>query len=159
MSFYINNPNVWSPPEESRVLAILIPESEMQISQSRYLVLLARRVDWLIERWMDEQQMNRAQTQRFLEKACNLLESVGDCPGANELSTMEAWRQEWGKALADNEIVKTKLSLQGVSFPVAVKTDKVQVQWLLGLFEEIDGEVQPNLEEWLDELIHTARED
>lgn len=157
MTFYFENPNVWSPPQEARVLAVLVPSNEKQLSESRYLELLARRVDWLISRWMNEQLASPEPAQKLLEKALSDLEPNQFCPPMRE--PLVTWRQDWATALVmTNEIVRFKVAWQGVSFPVKVETNPNEIQWLLSLFQEFDGEIQPNLEQWLSELTSTPRE-
>lgn len=158
MSFYFNNPHVWSPPQEKRLLAVLVPSNESLISLHRYLELLTRRVDWLIQRWMDDQEVTQEETQKRLVKTLSELDPNQSSPSLTDLP-LETWRYEWGKTLVDyNLTVRTQLSFQAVSFPVQVEANPEEVTWLLSLFEEASGEIQPNLEEWLNELTYTPQE-
>ena len=161
MNFYFKNPHVWAPPTEQRLLAVLVPERETEIgSTDRYLELLTRRVDWLIQQWMHEQEATQTETEALLYQTLSALEPNQSAPAitaAGELVSLHLWQQAWGRALTHhNGTVQAKLSLQAVSFPTTVETDPATVEWLLGLFQTED--TQPNLEEWLNELVAQPRE-
>jgi hypothetical protein len=155
MTLYFKNPNVWTAPEAGFLLAVLIPQNETVLTRQRHLELLGRRVDWLIEQWMEVQDWTQAETQTLLSHSADQLALNRNFPRI-EGQPLRIWRQEWALALTvENEILWETLSWQGIDFPVPVETNPEEKAHLLSLL----GSSEPTLEEWLMTLISRPHED
>ena len=154
MTYYFNNPNVWTPPHESNLLAVLVPENETAITtQERYIDLMILRLEWLIQHWMTHYEETQKATARLLNTALTNLDPNQYAPTLTETDgeavPLETWRKAWAETLVRyNRTLVNRCAWQGGEFPSPVVTDKEEKENLLMMFQN-SPEMEPTLEEWL----------
>jgi hypothetical protein len=151
MTLYLLNDKsiAWMPPSSTGMVgtwgAVLVPsQQEIILNRSQYLELLALRVEWLLQEWMDAEELTPKQ-------ALNLLRKYLDDRQVNSAAILPPQLNDsaplnWAKALTvENQELWEKFCLQTESnFPIQPnQSDPAEQELALGLIEEI------SLEEWL----------
>lgn len=163
MSFYFPNPNVWAPPQDARLLTVLLPQNETQISTSQhYLELLAQRIAWLIERWMADREASQRQVEQRLSQAVAQISPAQWTPSITDQRgqplPLYRWRQAWGETIViHNGSIQERLSQLEIAFPIPVENDEETKEALLWMFRS-DPQMEPTLEDWLDNWIYLPDE-
>ena len=149
-----NNPQVWTPPHESHLLAVLLPANETEIAtEERYLELMVQRLTFLIQHWMTHYEASQRETETLLDTALTNLNPNQFRPSFTspdgKRMPLETWRKTWAEALVrHNPILRQRLNRQAISFPVTAIANEEEKENLLSMFQDSD-EMEPNLEEWL----------
>jgi hypothetical protein len=154
---YYHNAKVWMPETENSTLlqltAVLVPEAQTEIpSQSSYLDRLMDRVDWMIQRWMQEQEIAQAET-------CLMIQSlVNQSQLAIALPSLEESTLGWAQALTVTNfpLQETMEYLHRVErqqeplmrFPSPLRTEAETIALAMTTIE------QTHLEAWLELMLN-----
>ncbi|NEP20179.1 MAG: hypothetical protein F6J97_25395, partial [Leptolyngbya sp. SIO4C1] len=138
---------LWKPPWMPMLFIVRVPEAIQSLDEKTYLALMQTRLDWMIQRWVEE--TSPESTQQFLVTSLSQLDSAQESPMLETNEELDDWRQQWAETLIlHNWRFQERLRHYGASFPATVlnSTQPGYPDWL-ALHEET------TLEDWLINLI------
>jgi hypothetical protein len=154
MNPYNTYPKLWAPPMLPSLFVVKVPDSSQSLDEKTYKDLMVQRVDWMIQRWIDDGN-SLMETQRLLATTLSELHPSQDYPLLNaddpEAFSLWTWRLEWAEAfIQHNHRFSEALQLMGMDetkFPAQpVTTADLEFETLMAIHQETD------LETWLTEL-------
>ena len=151
MNPYNTYPQLWTPPIMPSLFIVKVPASTEMLSETIYKSFMQQRVNWLIQRWMEETGNSRIATQTLLVTTLSKTDLNQDYPTV-EYDDLSDWRQAWAETLIlSNSTFGQAMSLLGVTFPaMAITETDPEFQDFLELHQET------HLEEWLTDLMTYA---
>ncbi|MGI0488825.1 hypothetical protein ACN4EK_25725 [Pantanalinema rosaneae CENA516] len=156
---YSTYSRVWTPTTYLGLFVVRVPRSVTRLSEEVYFVLMQQRVNWMIQRWMEDVNDSREKTQALLVSYYQRLSSPNDAapidfdPDGEEDYTLMQWREAWSELLiTGNEQFGNTLSQQGSRFPVETLGKNHP-----GYADCFDRHQDLYLEEWLTLLTDSAQ--
>jgi len=148
---YSAYPRVWVAGQSLALLVIKAPSAAKRLDEETYLVLLQKRVSWMMQCWLQdlkgsqadlEHLLNRTITQFHPDSASETVPFSGD---DEDWPSLKQWCSEWAETIVqESDRITDLLHLEGIQFPVATwDSSHPQFQETCDLHNETD------LETWL----------
>jgi len=140
---------IWAPPYYRSLFVVKVPETEQSLDRKTYKAFMVQRLDWMIQRWMEEVGSSLLDTQRLLATTLSELHPSQEYPLINQEDLdLPTWRTEWAEAfILHNHRFSEALRLMGMGetdFPVTpLNPTHPEFEELLTVHQET------YLEEWL----------
>jgi hypothetical protein len=145
---------LWTGGRATALLTIKAPATAKRVDEETYLVLLQKRVSWMMQRWLRDLQGSQAELEHQLNRAIAQLQPIStselmgtaaeeDCP------SLQQWCSGWAETLVQEcDRITEILQLENIQFPIfTLDQSEPHFQEWCDLHDETD------IETWLAFLI------
>lgn len=145
---------IWTGGRAAALLIIKAPAAAKRVDEETYLVLLQKRVSWMMQRWLRDLQGSQTELEHQLNRAIaqlqpSLTTELMGIVGEEDSPSLQQWCSEWAETLIQEcDRIAEILQLETIQFPLSTsdQSDPHFQEWC-DLHDETD------IETWLSFLI------